>query len=57
MRRSGVEPAPSAAARNLALAHDIERLINHGVIVDYTDAARMLGVLTPTPYMPSPPGC
>ena len=42
-----VGPAPSAAARNLALAHHIERLIDRGVIVDYTQAARMLGVSQP----------
>ncbi len=39
--------APSAAARNLALAHHIERLIERGVIADYTQAARMLGVSQP----------
>ncbi len=44
---SAVEPAPSPAARNLALAHHIERLIDRGVIVDYTQAARMLGVSQP----------
>ena len=42
-----VRPAPSAAARNLALAYHIERLIDRGVIVDYTQAARMLGVSQP----------
>ena len=41
------EPAPSPAARNLALAHHIERLIGRGVIADYTQAARMLGVSQP----------
>jgi len=35
-----VSPAP----RKLALAHYIDRLIERGVIVDYTQAARMLGV-------------
>ncbi len=39
--------APSAAARNLALAHHIERLIDRGLIADYTQAARMLGVSQP----------
>jgi len=36
--------APSSAARNLALAHYLERMIERGIIVDYTQAARMLGV-------------
>ena len=40
-------PAPSPAARNLALAHHIERLIERGVITDYTQAARILGVSQP----------
>lgn len=40
-------PAPSAAARNLALAHHLQRLIDRGVIADYTQAARMLGVSQP----------
>lgn len=40
-------PDVSPAARNLALAHYIERLIDHGVITDYTEAARMLGVSQP----------
>ena len=40
-------PAPSPAARNLALAHHIDRLINREVIADYTQAARMLGVSQP----------
>lgn len=39
--------APSSAARNLALAHHIERLIERGLIADYTQAARMLGVSQP----------
>ena len=34
----------SSAARNLALAHYIDRLIERGVIADYTQAARMLAV-------------
>lgn len=39
--------APSAAARNLAMAHHIERLIDRELIADYTQAARMLGVSQP----------
>ena len=39
--------APSAAARNLALAHHVERLIDRGLITDYTQAAQMLGVSQP----------
>jgi hypothetical protein len=39
--------APSTAARNLALAHHIQRLIDRGVIADYSQAARMLGVSQP----------
>ena len=39
--------SPSPAARNLALAHHVERLIDRGVIADYTQAARMLGVSQP----------
>ena len=48
-RRQGkaTEPATPAAARNLALAHHIERLIDRGLIADYTQAARMLGVSQP----------
>jgi len=38
---------PSPAARNLALAHYIERLIDRGLIADYTQAARMLDVSQP----------
>ena len=40
-------PDPSPAARNLALAHYIERMIDRGLITDYTQAARMLGVSQP----------
>ncbi len=46
-QENGVNPAPSPAARNLALAHHIERLIHRGLIADYTQAARMLGVSQP----------
>lgn len=31
--------SPSPAARNLALAHHIDRLVERGVIADYTRAA------------------
>ena len=41
------ESAPSPAARNLALAHHVERLIDRGVIADYTQAAQMLSVSQP----------
>ena len=37
----------SPAARNLAMAHHLERLIDRGLIADYTQAARMLGVSQP----------
>ena len=47
-KRVSEMPMPVApAARNLALAHHIERLIDRGLIVDYTHAARMLGVSQP----------
>lgn len=35
---------PSRAARMLALAHQVERLIDAGVVADYADAARQLGL-------------
>jgi hypothetical protein len=35
------------AARNLALAHYLQRMIERGLIRDYTDAARMLAVSQP----------
>ena len=38
---------PSPAAKNLALAHHLERLIERGVIADYTEAARRLHVSQP----------
>jgi hypothetical protein len=41
------DPTVSSAARNLALAHHIDRLIERGLIADYTAAARMLRVSQP----------
>ena len=42
------DPAgPSCAARNLALAHHLEDLIERGLIADYTAAAQTLGVSQP----------
>lgn len=43
----GANPAPSPVARNLALAHYIERLIDRRIIADYTQAARSPGVSQP----------
>ncbi len=40
-------PNVSYAARNLALAHHIERLVDRGLIPDYSAAADMLGVSQP----------
>ncbi len=37
----------SPAARNLALAHYLARLIDHGVLADQTQAAQALGVSQP----------
>ena len=37
-------PPPTRAARMLALAHHVERLIDRGKLKDYAEAARMLGV-------------
>jgi predicted XRE-type DNA-binding protein len=37
----------SPAARNLALAHHLNRMIEQGLIADYTAAARLLGVSQP----------
>lgn len=37
-------PRPSRAARMLALAHHIEDLVERGVLRDYADAARRLGL-------------
>jgi hypothetical protein len=42
--RDAATDEPSPAARNLALAHHLQRLIDRGVIKDYSQAARMLGV-------------
>lgn len=39
--------APSAAAKNLAMAHHLARLIDRGLVADYTAAARLLGVSQP----------
>ncbi len=47
---SPTKPGPtniSPAARNLALAHHIERLVDRGLIPDYSAAAYMLGVSQP----------
>ncbi len=46
-RQGSSESAPSSAARNLALAHHVERLIDVGVINDYTHAAQILSVSQP----------
>ena len=37
-------PAPSRAARMLALAYLVERLIENGAIRDYAEAARGIGI-------------
>lgn len=44
---SGAKPTVSPAARNLAMAHYMDRLIDRGIISDYTQAARVLGVSQP----------
>lgn len=41
------DPSVSPAARNLALAHRLDQLIQQGLIADYTAAARLLGVSQP----------
>ena len=41
------DPSVSPAARNLALAHHLDRMIDRGLIADYTAAARLLGVSQP----------
>ena len=41
------QAGPSCAARNLALAHHLENLIQRGLIADYTAAAQALGVSQP----------
>jgi hypothetical protein len=43
-RKRPPRPGTSKAARTLALAHHIERLIEAGVYGNYADAARRLGV-------------
>jgi hypothetical protein len=45
--RAPTDPSTSSAARNLALAHHIDRLIERGLVADFTAAARMLGVSQP----------
>ena len=40
----GTDPSVSPAARNLALAHHIARLIDRGLLADFTAAARLFGV-------------
>jgi hypothetical protein len=57
VRAKAPEPTPQpvkterddvpAAARNLALAHHLQRLIDRGLVADFTAAARMLGVSQP----------
>ena len=46
-RRASSDPSVSPAARNLALAHHLDRLIERGLVADFTAAARMLGVSQP----------
>ena len=41
------DPQLTPAARNLALAHYLQRMIERGLISDYTQAARMLAVSQP----------
>ena len=41
------DPRVTPAARNLALAHYLSRMIERGLISDYTQAARMLAVSQP----------
>lgn len=43
-RPSCTKPRPSTKARRLALAYFIERAIDAGLIQDYADAARRLGL-------------
>lgn len=40
-------PRTGGAARNLALAHKLQDLIDRGLIADYTAAAKLLGVSQP----------
>ena len=42
-----VPSAPSPAARSLVLGHYIQRLVDQGVLPDFTAAARALGVSQP----------
>ena len=42
--REPVAPPPSPAARMLALAHHVERLVDDRTIESYADAARALGL-------------
>jgi hypothetical protein len=46
-KRVPIDPSVSPAARNLALAHHLDRLIERGLVADFTAAARMLGVSQP----------
>ena len=41
------DPRVTPAARNLALAHYLNRMIERGLITDYTQAAHMLAVSQP----------
>ena len=41
------DPTATRAARNLALAHYLGRMVERGLIADFTQAARMLGVSQP----------
>ena len=43
VKQSGTRPV-SRAARMLALAHYVERLVEEGAVASYADAARQLGV-------------
>jgi predicted XRE-type DNA-binding protein len=45
--KSTTDESVSPAARNLALAHRLGRLIDQGLDADYTAAARLLGVSQP----------
>lgn len=42
--RKAAPPGPCRAARMLALAHHLERLVEEGKLRDYADAARRLGI-------------
>ena len=43
-RMAAMDASVSPAARNLALAHYVARLIDQGLLADFTAAARALGV-------------